>query len=160
MSLKNLISVGFTQEEIDQINQHLAGIQELIKGKVINLSPEERQQYGRINNRTENWIVKVDSHMKQKPELVPFYIDKEEFDKDQEARNNMKPILNSIASIQESLEDTSKLLSHDIYNTAIAYYRNIKVISQQDVPGTTTIYEDLKSQFPGRSSSVPEEVEE
>lgn len=152
--------MGFTQEEIDQINQHLAGIQELIKGKVINLSPEERQQYGRINNRTENWIVKVDSHMKQKPELVPFYIDKEEFDKDQEARNNMKPILNSIASIQESLEDTSKLLSHDIYNTAIAYYRNIKVISQQDVPGTTTIYEDLKSQFPGRSSSVPEEVEE
>ena len=160
MSLKNLISVGFTQEEVDQINQHLAGIQELIKGKVINLSPEERQQYGRINNRTENWIVKVDVHMKQRPELIPFYIDKEEFVKDQEARNKMKPILNSIASIQESLDDTSKLLSHDIYNTAISYYRNIKMISRQDVPGTTTIYEDLKSQFPGRPSSVPEEAEE
>lgn len=160
MSLKNLISVGYTQEEIHQINQHLAGIQELIKGKVINLSPEERQQYGRINNRTENWIVKVDGHMKQKPELVPFYIDEDEFDNDLEARNNMKPILNSIASIQESLDDTSKLLSHDIYNTAIAYYRNIKVISQQDVPGTTTIYEDLKSQFPGRPTSPAEEVDE
>jgi len=160
MSLKNLISVGYTQEEVDQINQHLAGIQEIIKGKVINLSPEERQQYGRINDRTENWIVKVDSHMKQRPELVPFYINKEEFDKDMEARNKMKPILNSIASLQESLDDTSKLLSHDIYNTAISYYRNIKIIDQQDVPGTTTIYEDLKSQFPGRPSSVPEEAEE
>ena len=160
MSLKNLISVGYTQEEVDQINQHLAGIQEIIKVKVINLSPEERQQYGRINDRTENWIVKVDSHMKQRPELVPFYINKEEFDKDMEARNKMKPILNSIASLQESLDDTSKLLSHDIYNTAISYYRNIKIIAQQDVPGTTTIYEDLKSQFPGRPSSVPEEAEE
>ena len=160
MSLKNLISVGYTQEEVDQINQHLAGIQEIIKGKVINHSPEERQQYGRINDRTENWIVKVDSHMKQRPELVPFYINKEEFDKDMEARNKMKPILNSIASLQESLDDTSKLLSHDIYNTAISYYRNIKIIAQQDVPGTTTIYEDLKSQFPGRPSSVPEEAEE
>ncbi|MFW6047607.1 MAG: hypothetical protein ACOCP4_07485 [Candidatus Woesearchaeota archaeon] len=72
----------------------------------------------------------------------------------------MKPILNRIASIQESLDDTSKLLSHDIYNTAISYYRKIKMISRQDVQGTTTIYEDLKSQFPGRPSNVPEEAGE
>jgi hypothetical protein len=159
MSHKDLISVGYTEEEISMINEHLTGIEQIIQGKVVNLSPEERQQYGRINDRTENWVVKVKDYMVQKPELIPFYIDQEEHMNDIEARDTMKPFQRRINSIKESFDDTSKLLSHDIYNTSIAYYRNMKIISQQDIPGTTTIYEDLRSQFPGRPSTVPEEAE-
>jgi hypothetical protein len=36
--------------------------------------------------------------------------------------------------------DTSVLLGKDIYNYALAYYRNIKLISQENVPGTTEVY--------------------
>jgi hypothetical protein len=159
MSHKDLISVGFTEEEIKLLNQHFDGIEQIIQGKVVNLSPEERKQYGSINDRTENWVYKVKGYMAQKPELVPFYLNVSEFNNDYEARNAIKPILNRIASIHESFDDTAKLLSHDIYNTSIAYYRSIKMIAQQNVPGTTTIYEDLKKQFPGRPSSVPEVAE-
>ncbi len=112
-----------------------------------------------MNNTTENWIEKVNSYIEQKPDLIPFYIDKPEFDKDRIARNSMKPILNRLASITESVEDTSKLLSTDIYNAAIAYYRNIKLISMQNVPGTTNSYDDLSNQFPGRSIAVSEQPE-
>ena len=65
-----------------------------------------------------------------------------------------------LASIRESLEDTSKLLSADVHNAALAYYRNIKLVAQQNVPGTTHIHKDLASQFPGRPSSVTEETGE
>ena len=90
--------------------------------------------------------------MDQKPELIPFYLDKKEFDKDVKAREDIKPILRRITSVYESLDNTSKLLSTDIYNAAITYYR-----SQQNVAGTTSTYKDLSSKFPGRSSAIPEE---
>lgn len=157
MALENLISVEFTAEELTELNGALSTIENLIKNKVVNLSPEEKQLYGKIGNRTENWITKVSGYMTQKPELIPFYLNKIEFDKDQEARLAILPILNRIASINESLDDTAKLLSTDVYNAALTYYRNIKLIAQQNVPGTTGIYKDLASQFPGRPSSVAEE---
>lgn len=157
MATNNLISTGFTQEEVDNIKQAISTIEQIIADKVINLTPDERQLYGKLGDKTSNWIKKVGEYMEQKPELVPFYLDKQEFDRDVKAREDIIPILRRITSVYESLEDTSKLLSTDIYNAAIAYYRNIKLISQQNVPGTSNIYKDLSSQFPGRSSAVLEE---
>ena len=81
----------------------------------------------------------------------------DEFNKDQKPRDIIVTALNRLTAIHESVDDTSKLLSTDIYNAAIAYYRNIKLISQQNVPGTTSIFQDLSAQFPGRKSSVLEE---
>ncbi len=157
MAIDNLISTAFTAEEVEAINQALTTIETTIQGKMINLTPEERQIYGKLGNRTENWVKKVTGYMEQKPELVPFYINKAEFDKDVKVREEILPMMRRITSIQESLDDTSKLLSTDIFNAAIAYYRNIKLISQQNVPGTSNIYKDLADQFPGRSSAIPEE---
>ncbi len=157
MATNNLISIGFTQEEVTGIRTAITAIEEIIADKVINLTPEQRQLYGKLGDKTDNWIKKVGEYMKQKPELIPFYLNKEEFDKDVKAREDIIPLLRRITSVFESLEDTSKLLSTDIYNAAIAYYRNIKLISQQNVPGTSSIYQDLSGQFPGRSSAVPEE---
>ncbi|CAL2106006.1 conserved hypothetical protein [Tenacibaculum sp. 190524A02b] len=157
MATKNLISIAFTQEEVTAINEALTAIENVIKDKVINLTPEQRQLYGKLGDKTDNWIKKAKQYMEQKPELVPFYLNKLEFDKDYASREAIVPMLNRINSIHESLDDTAKLVSTDIYNAAIAYYRNIKLISQQDVPGTSSIYKDLASQFPGRGTEVPEE---
>ena len=160
MSKRDLISAEFTAEEQEKITTALNTIREVVEGKVINLTPEERQMYGRINDKTENWIEKIHYYMNENPQMVPFYINTEEFNKDVEARNTLMPYLKKMASISESVEDTGMLLSHDIYNTALSFYRHMKLVSNQNVPGTTSIYEDLKSRFPGRPSSVPEEPED
>jgi hypothetical protein len=160
MSLNNLISMSFEEQELEQINNALLTIENIIEDKVINLTPEEKQLYGKIGDKTENWVLKVSRYMMQKPELVPFYLNKEEFDRDQKARKEIMPLLNRISSLQESLDDTAKLLSTDVYNAALAYYRNIKLVAQQNVPGTSVIYEELSGQFPGRPSSVPEKSQD
>jgi hypothetical protein len=160
MSKRDLISVEFTAEEKEKMQTAFQMIKEVMDGKTVNLTPEERQFYGKINDKTENWITKVHYYMNEHPEMVPFYIDKEEFNKDVEARNTFMPWLKAMYSQGEGMEDTGMLLSHDIYNTALAFYRHMKLVSNQDVPGTTTIYEDLKSRFPGRPSSVQEEPED
>lgn len=158
MATNNLISVSFTQDETNNLNAALSTIEKVLAGKTINLTGEEKQLYGKMGDNTENWVSKVDNYMKQKPETVPFYIDKAEFDRDLRARREIMLLLGRVSSLYESLDDTAKLLSTDIYNAALAYYRNIKLIAQQNVPGTTVIYDDLSAQFPGRPGAVPEEA--
>ena len=155
-TLDNLIHITFSTAEINTINNAFNAIRSVIDGKVINLTPEERQLYGNIGNNTENWINKVANYMDQEPNLIPFFLNKANFDADMKARNQIKPMLKQLSFMNETLSDTAMLLSTDIYNAAIAYYRNIKMASVQNVPGSTGIYQDLADQFPGRSSAVPE----
>jgi hypothetical protein len=94
-----------------------------------------------------------------RPELTPMYINVPELKRDFESRKKLLPVLRQIAFIVESIDDTTVLLGKDIYNYALAYYRHIKLVSRDNVPGTTEVYKDLSAQFPNRKSAVPEDSE-
>jgi hypothetical protein len=153
MALENLISVEFTQDELNKLDDALKVIETILVGKAINLTPEQRSQYGRIGNRTENWIDKIKQYMDDNPKLVPAYLDKAEYDKDYKTRKDIAPRLNRLTSICESMDDTQKLISTDLYGNSIAFYRNLKITAQQNVAGSSAIYADLKTQFPGNPGS-------
>lgn len=155
MALENLISISFTPAELTALDNALTAIEGTVAGKVINLTPEERSQYGRVSNRTENWIDKVMGYMDANPALVPNYIDVVEHRKDYDVRKLIATRLNRLASVFESIDDTQKLISSDLWTNSIAFYRNVKIASQQNVPGSTAIYNDLKAQFPGRPPVPP-----
>lgn len=159
MALDNLISLNLSDEELKTMEDAVTAIKTILEGKTVNLTPEQRQTYGRLGNRTENWITKVMEYIDRRPELTPMYINVPEFKQDFEIRKKLKPILSQLAFLSESIDDTTVLLGNDIYNYALAYYRNIKLVSQENVPGTTEVYNDLASQFPNRPSAVPEESE-
>ncbi len=89
MALDNLISVNFTQEEVETINQAIRSINEVLEGKVVNLTSEERQQYGSIADRNRVLVDKCKNYMEQAPETLPRTIDKAEFDRDYEARRKV-----------------------------------------------------------------------
>ena len=148
MALDNLISVEFTPAEITTISDALTSIENILKGKVVNLTASQRREYGRLGDKTENFVNKVGIYVDQKPEIVPYFVDKTEVRKDAESRAMLTPILKRMQSVYESIDDTHKLLGWDFYNNVIAIYRNIKMLSKQNVPGINAIYDDLKKQFP------------
>lgn len=150
MALENLISFELTPAEITQIETALQSITTVIQNKVINLTPDQRHEYGKVGNERANFIVKSLGYMDQRPDLVPAYIDLVEFKNDVNARLSILPLLNKVNEIQEMFNDTNLLLGTDVFNTAIAFYRNVKIASQQNVPGSTNIYQDLQVDFPGR----------
>lgn len=149
MALDNLISISFTAAELTAIDDALTAIEGAIAGKMVNLTAEERRQYGRIGNKTENWVVKNKGYMDLNPTLIPAYLNKAEFDMDLKTRNAIAPRLLRVSGIYESLDDTQKLISTDIYNSCLAFYNNLKLASKQNVPGSSVIFADLKAQFPG-----------
>lgn len=147
MALDNLISLSFSNEELAALDQALQMIQTTLSGKTINLTPDERQQYGRIAEQNKLFVNKAKSYMEQYPNLVPGFLDKAEFDRDYAAREQIELRLQRLNSLNEQLSDTKALLDHDNYHNAISFYRNIKFLSEENVPGTNVVYEDMKQFF-------------
>lgn len=147
MALDNLISLSFSIEELAAIDQALQAIQTALLGKTINLTPEQRQQYGRIAEQNKLFVNKAKSYMEQYAQYVPGFLDKAEFDRDYTAREQIEQRLQRLDSLNEQLSDTKVLLDHDNYHNAISFYRNIRFLSEENVPGTNVIYEDLKQFF-------------
>ena len=155
MALDNLISLSFTAEELTQLDQALQTIGTVLSGKTINLTPEERQQYGSIAEQNKLFVNKAKIYMEQYPQYVPNFLDKAEFDKDYVGREQVEQRLQIMSSLTEQLSDTKVLLDHDNYHNAITFYRNMKFLSGENVPGTNVIYEDMKQFFITATSSTP-----
>lgn len=155
MALDNLISVSFTAEELTKLDQALQTIETVLSGKTINLTPEERQQYGSIAEQNKLFVNKAKIYMEQYPQYVPNFLDKVEFDKDYLGREQVEQRLQIMSSLTEQLSDTKVLLDHDNYHNAITFYRNMKFLSGENVPGTNVIYEDLKQFFITTTPSTP-----
>lgn len=153
MALDNLISLSFSNEELTALDQALQTIHATLSGKTINLTPEQRQQYGRIAEQNKLFVNKAKSYMEQYPELVPAFLDKTEFDRDFAAREQIELRLQRLNSLNEQLSDTKVLLDHDNYHNSISFYRNIRFLSEENVPGTNVVYEDMKQFFVTSSPS-------
>lgn len=149
MAENNLISVEFTTEELKEIDDAIVKIQSVLQKKVLNLTPQERQQFGQIAEQNKLFVNKVKQLMEQYPEYVPTFLDKAEFDKDYEARGVIESRLLKLTRITEQLSDTKIALDNDNYFNAITFYRNIRFLSQENIPGINTLYNELKKFFKG-----------
>lgn len=97
--------------------------------------------------------------MEQYPQHIPAFLNKDEFDKDYSARTQIEQRLNRMANLTEQLRDTKILLDHDNWFNALSFYRNIKFLSGENAPGTTTLYQDMKQFFVAGNSPVGEQEE-
>lgn len=160
MALENLISVQFTQEELQRFDNLLTEMEALLKNKVVNLTPEQRQEFSRVGIRTEDWIGKVYNYMNLYPALVLPHIDKEEFKRDFEARQTLLPRLRRLRNLTAGADDTAMAIGSDLYTTAIVFYKGLKIFADTNAPNAQPVYGDLRQQFPGRPTSKKAEPEE
>jgi hypothetical protein len=154
MALDNLISVSFTEDELARIDRAMTEIETVIKDKALNLTPKQRQLYGRVAYELEVWVDKTFSYMQQDPQLVPPYIDMEEHAKDISAHRALNPRIERLNSILQSFEDTNRLLGSDLYNNSRSYYRSLREAAKVNAVGASAKYSDLKQQFPGGRKAV------
>jgi hypothetical protein len=59
MALDNLISLSFSKSDLETIDKAIQDIQTVLVGKTINLTPDQRQQYGRIAEQNKLFVNKA-----------------------------------------------------------------------------------------------------
>ena len=158
MSLNNLASVSFTTADLTQLDAAITSIATVLEGKTFNLTPEQRQLYSRVNEQNKLFVNKAKTIMEQQPQFVPVFIDKGEYDKDYAARVALEERMLLLKSLVEQMSDTKILLDHDNYHDSITFFRNIKYLAGENVPGTTSLYQEMVQFFPGGSAPNPVEI--
>ncbi len=147
MALENLISLTFEDHELKKLGQGIQLIREVLTGKTINLTPEQRLQYGRVSNKNKLIIDKSKNYMEQYPDWIPKFLDKAEFDRDYTARNQVEIHAQLLENLAQQLIDTKTLLDHDNYTNALSFYRKVRFLARENEPGAKTVYQDMKVLF-------------
>lgn len=159
MALENLFSLEFTEAELAKLDEGLGLIEGVLIGKTTNLTPEQKKQYGSIAEQNKLFVNKAKGLMEQVPQHVPVFLDKAEYDRDYLARTQLESRMQRLDSIYEQMSDTKTLLDYDNYHASLTFYRNIKYLAGENVPGTSVIYADMKQFFFSPTSTIPRETE-
>jgi hypothetical protein len=156
MASDNRISIEITPEKKASIIAAIEALKEELAGITINLTQEERRSLPKIGDKTLAFDEKCKAYMVSRPELVPGFIDLEEMATDRQLIEDLLPCLRELEPICEGLQDTVSLAYTDVYMADLAFHQSVRVAAKRGVPGTDTIYNDLKTRFPGRPKSDPE----
>ena len=147
MPLKDLIQNQLSVDDIDSINKALANIQSIITGKMVNLTPEERQKYGSINEQNKLMVNKVNDVQTSHPQFDSAKVDWAEFTADFAIRGSLEKIISRLQSFAEQFYDTKILHDKDNYQQALNQYSYISYLADQNEPGITTVKEDIARFF-------------
>ncbi len=122
-----------------------------------NLTPEERQEYGSINERNKLILNKTNDFHLTQPELQSPDVDWAQFDASFATRTNLANIEALCSSILESCSDARILHDYDLYQLVLSdySYTKYKAESTNDGGGYTTKMQELKQFFPGTGGSGP-----
>lgn len=155
MASDNRISLEITPAQKTALVNAVTALKTALDGITINLTKDERQTLPKIGDKTIAFDEKCAAYMAARPELVPSFLDVAELAKDRALIADLLPCLREISPICEGLEDTVTLAYSDVYVADLAFHQNVKQAAKRGVPGTDTIYDDLKTRFPGRPKAEP-----
>ncbi len=148
MPLKDLIQNQLTPENLEQVNAGLTAIEAIIKNKTVNLTPEERQKYGSINEQNKLLVNKVNDFHISQPQFDTTKVEWAEFENDFAIRSALEKIILRLQSISEQLDDTKVLHDNDNYQQSLSQYAYISFLAEQNEPGVTTLKEEIAKFFP------------
>lgn len=147
----NKISIELTAQEKADLTTALDTIRNILTPKCINLTPEERKEFGSVGDERVAWIMKVKNYMQQYPQVVPFFVDAVEHGKDYQAFGDLTPFRQQLDELTDMVSDTKLLVGYDLWQNSLSVYNYVALLAQQqNIPGITPLYEDLKQEFPGR----------
>ncbi len=147
MSQENLISFTLTEEKSNEVDTAINTLENVLVNALITLRKKERVSLVKMGPGNYPFVKDCYGHMLKSHEHTPSYIDSEEMRIDIEAYEKLGLLYNKIEEIRSAIDDSIMLSGSEALTAALAYYKYITGASQSNVPGTKSIYENLKKRF-------------
>jgi hypothetical protein len=156
--MANLHSQAIPDDTLVQAATKIEEVKALLSPYFVTLTATERRDMLKMGEKSLGFVERANGYAKKSSELVPPYLNMEEFDIDYADTHNLWGLRNSIAQLHEGIDDTVMCAGSEAYQAALLFYTSVKVAAAHDVPGAKAIYEELKQRFPStrRKSSETE----
>jgi hypothetical protein len=149
MSNDNRISASMSAQDVTDILAALATINTKLPF-LISITNEERAEIAKMGDKSVGFDNKVSAYMGSNPEFKPGFIDDAEVAKDRALRSKLMDVLAPLTTLCENVSDTALVVNSEIWMADLAYYQSVREAAKRGRPGADTIYNDLRTRFPGR----------
>jgi len=147
--MANLHSRSIPNDALVQAEAKIDEAKKILAPYFVTLTAAERRDMLKMGEKSLGFVERANGYAKKSSELVPPYLNMEEFDIDYADTHNLWNLRNSIAQLHEGIDDTVMCAGSEAYQAALVFYNSVKVAASHDVPGAKAIYEELKQRFPG-----------
>ena len=159
MPINNLNNAHLTEAQMNDIKTALTTLENALAPLTVTLTPEERKNYGSVNEQNKLLINKVWDYRQNSPHLSQPDLDWAEFENDLKSRQFIENITHRVAAIVERLRNSKILHDYDNYQAALDDYAYTNYKAGSNAPGYETKINELKQFFPRsgkRSAPAPE----
>lgn len=155
MPVHELIASQLDATTVANVTNALNNVITLLQPFATNLTPEERQRYGSINEQNKLLVNKVGDYRSSQPALSSPDVNWQLFQQNYYTRNAFATIELLLEQITEICSDPRILHDYSLYQNALVDYDYTKYKAQSTVTGAgyTTKYEDIKQFFPNTGGS-------
>ncbi len=154
MPINNLNNAHLTEAQMNDIKTALTTLENALAPLTVTLTPEERKNYGSVNEQNKLLINKVWDYHQNSPNLSQPDLDWAEFENDLKSRQFIENITYRVAAIVERLKNSKILHDYDNYQAALDDYAYTSYKTGSSAPGYETKMNELKQFFP-RSGKRP-----
>ncbi len=147
MGLSNLNNKHLSEEQVTAVKQALTDLEAALALLDINLTPEDRNKYGRVNEQNKLFINKVYDFAKNQPDLRSFEVDYEEFFADYQSREFLEMLIARLNSLATRAMNAKILHDYDNYQDALHDYAYTSFRAGSNSVGFEEKYRELKQFF-------------
>ncbi len=154
MSIENLGRKHLTPAQVTAIDDAFVVIETILASVSQNLSDEERQRYGSINEQNKLFADKIMDYLRVSPQLRSPDVDWSEFEADYDTRKFADTRMLRIENILKVMSDLKIVHDYDNYQAGLVDYDFAKYKAGTNAVGYTQKAKELKQFFPNTGSSV------
>ena len=119
---------------------------------LVTLTDDERQSLQRVGAGRETFCETAITGAETFPEVVPTYLSKTEWDKDELYFDQLGEVEVALAAQLQKVKDTRAVVGSERYRQARKFYEIVKT-AKEDVPGLQSLYDTLSAQFEGQGGA-------
>ena len=154
MALNNLGVNHLTETQKQAIDAALNTIETNLLAVTQNLSAEERQKFGSVNETNKLFVNKDREYFQTQPNLASPDVDWVEFEADFQDRTFADTRLDRLATLTRMMSDFKIVHDFDNYQDGLTDYDYSKYKAGTKTPGFTEKVEELKQFFPNTGTTT------
>ena len=155
MPINNLNNAHYSEAKKTAIKAALTVLENELSDLNSNLTPEERQLYGSVNEQHKLFINKDYDFHQDSPELSSSDVDWDEFALDKESRLFKEGVMTRLDALQLRVQNSKIMHDYDNYQAALDDYAYTSYKAGANLPGFETKYNELKQFFMPRNKNKP-----
>jgi hypothetical protein len=154
MPFENLNNIHYVAAEKTAVATSLTALETALNAKIKNLSAEERQKYGSVNEQNKLIVNKVKDYRASQPSLSSPDVDWVEFQSDFDSRDFLQSTIGRLQTLIDGLTNNKILHDYDNYQAALTDYDFSKYKASTKAAGYEGKVNAISQFFTGGSTAA------